>query len=656
MRLLLLLCVSFLIPELGIGQEKRTLTPADYYRIPTVAAPDVSPDGQWVVYTLSTPDSASDKISPDVWMVSVESGDTIKLTNNTASETQPQFSPDGRYISFLSARDGGSAQVWLLDRRGGEARKLTEEKREISFYSWSPDSRKLLLVMKDSLDTTQNNKRRPYVINRYRFKQDVEGYRYDTRKTHLYTFDVASKKVEQLTSGNYNESQPAWSPSGLQIVFVSNRTEDPDRNRNTDLWMLDVESGSPPKQLTTWAGSDEQPALSPDVNYILYVRSTSDANSEYYEQPILAITRVDGDSHNLLSLKHDRPVFNPRWSRDSKSIAVLIADDTRRYVGLFDLQGNLKELAGGDRSFTQVEAGSNDIWIATMSEPWKPTELYSITNGEVKQITHVHDRFMANLNLSRVEKFQSKSKDGTLVSGLLYHPPGINPGQKLPLVFYLHGGPVSQDEFSFDLTRQILAAHGFLTAAVNYRGSSGRGHKYSHTISGEWGHKEVADILGAADHLVKQGSADATRIGISGWSYGGMLTTYSIASDTRFKAAVSGAGVAFPLALYGVDEYIMQYDNEIGPPWKKGNLEKYMRISYPFLKADRIKTPTLFMGGDKDFNVPLSGSEQMYQALRSLGKPTELVVYPNQYHGLTQPSFIVDRFERHIKWFNKYLK
>ena len=204
------------------------------------------------------------------------------------------------------------------------------------------------------------------------------------------------------------------------------------------------------------------------------------------------------------------------------------------------------------------------------------------------------------------------------------------------------------------MSRQILAQAGFAVAAVNYRGSNGRGLAYSKAISGDWGNKEVLDILGAADYLVQTGIADPDKMGIGGWSYGGILTNYTIASDTRFKAAASGAGVSLVMSLYGVDQYILQYENELGVPWK--NLDKYLKLSYPFLQIERIKTPTLFMVGEKDFNVPAVGTEQMYQGLRSIGVPTQLIVYPGQFHGLTLPNFQKDRFERYIKWFDKYLK
>ena len=222
------------------------------------------------------------------------------------------------------------------------------------------------------------------------------------------------------------------------------------------------------------------------------------------------------------------------------------------------------------------------------------------------------------------------------------------------MLLRIHGGPTAQEPHEFDTQRQLFAAHGYAVLNVNYRGSTGRGHDYSNTIAGDWGNKEVADLLAMVDAAVATGNIDADRLGIGGWSYGGILTDYTIATTTRFKAASSGAGMGNLLGLYGVDEYILQYENEIGPPWK--NPELYLKLSYPLIHADRIKTPTLFMGGDKDFNVPLAGGEQMYQALRSVGTPAELIVYPGQFHGFTRPSFIRSRYQSWFDWYDKYVK
>jgi dipeptidyl aminopeptidase/acylaminoacyl peptidase len=232
-------------------------------------------------------------------------------------------------------------------------------------------------------------------------------------------------------------------------------------------------------------------------------------------------------------------------------------------------------------------------------------------------------------------------------------PPDYKPGQKYPTILSIHGGPVSQFNNEFSFVWQLYAAYGYVVVAANPRGSSGRGEAFAKAIYADWGNLDRQDVLAAVDHVVSQGLADPARLGVGGWSYGGMLTNYVIASDTRFKAAISGAGTSNILAGYGTDMYIREYEAELGTPWK--NPEAWMRVSYPFLHADRIVTPTLFVCGEKDFNVPLLNSEQMYQALSSLGRPTQLVIYPGEYHEIVRPSYQRDRMQRYLDWYGKYL-
>jgi dipeptidyl aminopeptidase/acylaminoacyl peptidase len=239
---------------------------------------------------------------------------------------------------------------------------------------------------------------------------------------------------------------------------------------------------------------------------------------------------------------------------------------------------------------------------------------------------------------------------------VVVRPAGSRPGVRLPLILYIHGGPNSQDAYQFSFDRELFAANGYAVLAPNYRGSNGRGSAFQKAIYADWGNKEVIDLLGAVDQAIAAGIADPERLAIGGWSYGGILTDYTIATTPRFKAAVSGAGSALQLSMYGVDQYTVQYDLELGYPWTAEGQERWMKVSYPFFKADRIKTPTLFAVGERDFNVPAVGSEQMYQALRTLGIPTQLVIYPNQFHGITTPSYRVDRLQRYLAWWDRYVK
>ncbi|UHG90788.1 alpha/beta hydrolase family protein [Spirosoma oryzicola] len=656
----LLLALATLTSLSGLAQtpiKKRPINSTDIYRLHTLSDPQVSPDGKWIVYGLSTVDTTKDKRNADLWMTSWDGKESVQITNGPDSESKARFSPDGKYISFVSARQGATkGQIWLMDRRGGEAKKLTDLKTDLDEYVWSPDGKKLALVLQDPdyADSAKTKVRKPYVLDRYHFKADMKGY-LEKGSTHLYVYDIATKKLDTLTTGAHDETSPVWSPDGSQLAFVSNRTDDPDRNQNTDIYVIDARKGATMKQLTTWAGSDNSPVWSPDGKRIAYVRSTASGNFLMYDQPVLAVINQDGGEPKLLSKTLDRPVRNPKWAKDGQTIGVLVLDDRQTYVGQYALaDGKFTKLIGGNRSFSDLEAISAGNWMTVSSDPQTPSELYALENGNLRRLTHVHDAFLAPLELATVEGFTSKSKDGAQVSNILFKPANTPANKKLPTIFYIHGGPVSQDEFSFDLTRQLLSAGGYAVVAVNYRGSNGRGIDYTKAIYSDWGNKEVLDILGATDYVVEKGIADPDRLGIGGWSYGGILTNYTIATDTRFKAAASGAGSSLQLSMYGVDQYTNQYESELGAPWK--NTDKWLKLSYPFLKADRIKTPTLFMAGEKDFNVPSSGSEQMFQALRSLGIPTQLIIYPGQFHGITIPSYQKDRVDRYLQWFDKYLK
>jgi len=647
---LLLTCFTY------AQQPRKPIQPSDIIRIPTLSSPQVSPDGKWVAYSVSEVDTAKDGRVSHLWMQSWDGATSVQLTYGSEAASTPKWSPDGKYISFMSSRESKKGgQVWLMDRRGGEGHKLTDIKGDIDDYEWSPDASKLLLAIGDPENGGKDEPKTPVPlkIDRYHFKEDVAGYLQHLH-LHLYIFDIATKKLDTLTKGDFDEQSAEWSPDGKQVVFVSNHSADPDRNENDDIFVMDAKPGAELHQLTTWKGHDEDPHWSPDGKHIAYLRSTSDADFMMYDQNILCLMDADGNNKKTLTQQLDRPVTSFAWSKDSKTIGFLVADDRERYVAGYDLTNEkISTLLKGEFSVTGIAANVNGDWLLQMNNPYTPTELYTFGNGAPRRLTFHHQQWLSSVALAHVQGFQSKSSDGTLVSGLVYTPDSIN-RKKLPMILYIHGGPVSQDEYSFDITRQILSAAGYTVIGVNYRGSNGRGIAYCKAIYADWGNKEVKDLLGAVDEMVKQGLADPDHLGICGWSYGGILTNYTIASDTRFKAASSGAGSSLQSSMYGSDQYALQYDNEIGPPWK--SQDKWIKLSYPFYHADRIKTPVLFMSGLKDFNVPTAGSEQMYEALKSENVPTEMILYPGQFHGFTKPSYQVDRMQRYIVWFDKYLK
>ncbi len=644
--------------SLAQNNTKRSLIPTDVYKIKNIADPRVSPDGKWVAYVLSTVDTAKDKRNSDIWMVSLDGKETLQMTNTEDGESSPRWSPDGKYLSFIASRNGDKhSQIWLMDRRGGEAKKMTDTKGDIGEYTWSPDGKKIALsiVDQDFTDTAKTKTRLPYVMDRYHFKQDRDGWIED-RYNHLYVFDMDTKKMDTLTKGNFNETSPQWSPNGKQLAFVSNRSADPDRNDNEDIFVMNAEKNAALKKLTDWPGADRNPRWSPDGETIAYTSTSSNLNFTMYGQNGVSLVTPSTGVVKSLAGTVDRNVGDIQWSNDGKNIICLVTDDRKQYVGNISLANNmLSTISGDEKSFSDIQLNSSSNTIVTiLSEPQFPGELYVIENKQLRRLTHIQDSVTNQIQFSKAEGFTSVSKDGAKISGILYRPVNAPEGKKLPTILFIHGGPVGQDDYGFDLSRQMLAAAGYAVAGVNYRGSNGRGIEFTKAIYADWGNKEVMDILGAADYLVKMGIADENNLGIGGWSYGGILTNYTIASTTRFKAAASGAGSSLQLSMYGVDQYVSQYETELGAPWK--NPKKWIDLSYPFFNADKIKTPTLFMAGEKDFNVPSAGSEQMYQALRSLNIPTQLVIYPGQFHGISKPSYQVDRFERYIKWFNKYLK
>ncbi|MBL7727737.1 MAG: PD40 domain-containing protein, partial [Dinghuibacter sp.] len=415
-----------LLPALLTAQPaKRTLRPADILKLNTLSSGRISPDGKWLAYALTTTDSAKDKRNTDIWMMSWDGKEHIQLTNSADGESNPQWSPDGKYISFVAARNGGTSQVYLLNRLGGEAIKLTDVKGGLGEYLWSPDGKKLALTITDPEDTAAKKNPRPYVINRYRFKVDVTGYQYDTRKTHIYLFDVAAKKLDTLTRGQYDEGGIQWSPDGSRIAFVSNRTEDPDKNSNSDIYIIEARPGATMRQLTTWPGSDYAPQWSPDGTRLAYNRSSAPDNYIMYDHPVLAVIPAAGGEPTLLATQLDRGVTNHRWFANGQKIMAIVTDDCERYVVAFEpATGKMERVIGGPRNFTSVEPHPDGSWLAGMAEAHVPAEWYALENGALRRLTKANDELMNQLTLGRVEKIVSKSKDGATVSSLLFLPPG----------------------------------------------------------------------------------------------------------------------------------------------------------------------------------------------------------------------------------------
>ncbi|HKO03526.1 MAG TPA: S9 family peptidase [Candidatus Acidoferrales bacterium] len=656
-------------PKLPPAAAPRNLTVDDFFALQDVARAQISPDGIWVAYTVRTLDLAEDKSHTQIWMVPAAGGEAVPLTAKGVNSSSPHWSPDGKHLAFLSARgEGAKTQIWTLYMGGGEAQQLTDTIQSVNAFEWSPAGDRIALVLQDpspeEIDTARRAKAGekpkktgppPWVIDRQQFKFDTVGY-LDDRRTHLYVLDVASKKMTQVTSGDYDDSEPAWSPDGRFLAFTSNRTEIPDANYNTDIWVVAADNPDKGKNLvrvTSNPGSDHSPAWSPDGKWIACV-SQMDAQALDYATHHLVVVPALGGQARVLTQKLDRNIRNPRFSPDGQSIFAMIEEDGVQPLARISVAaGEITRLTPGRLTVHDFSFNREGALALTVGESDRPSEVFALSSRELRRLSRVNDAFLAQVRLGKVEYAKVKGKDGVEVAGYITYPPGYNSELRYPTILRPHGGPVSQTAADFDFTAQLFAANGYVVLQPNYRGSAGYGQAFSQAIFADWGNKEYLDLMTFLDAIVARGIADPDRLGVGGWSYGGIMTDYCIIKTDRFKAAISGASEVLYITNYGHDHYQRQYNTEFGPPWN--NRALYEKLS-PFNSVEKIVTPTLIMGGDQDWNVPIINSEQLYQALKVLGRTTQLVVYPGEYHGFTKPTHLRDRFERYLAWYAKYLK
>lgn len=665
LRLALVLGLAFPAISGKEGRDTRNLVVDDYFRIHRVSDPQISPDGKWVAFVVSTMNLEEDKSESRIWMVSIEGGEAIPMTAKGNSTSRPRWSPDGKYLSFLAARDNDKTQVWILFRKGGDSMQLTEVVQGVKSYDWSPDGSKLLLTLQDpkpgeiEKDKKEDEEKtpEPWVIDRLQFKQDYTGY-LDRRRTHLYVYDIESKTMTQITFGDFDDNQPAWSPDGKSVAFVSNRTDEPDSNYNTDIWVVaadDPDQGKTLLQVTKNPGADSSPTWSPDGKSIAYI-SVTDTDALAYATPHLAVVSSQGGEANVLTEKLDRHISNPRFSVDGESIYFVLEDSGERQLARIPAGGGTVErLITGSQIINGFEIGKDGAIAALVTGPYLPPEVFIYSRGELEQVSRVNKKLFSEVRLGAVEKFRFKSKDGTEIESFVVKPPAFDPGFRYPALLRIHGGPVSQYDFEFNFEAQLFAAHGYVVVLPNPRGSSGYGQDFSLNIWRSWGEKDYEDVMAAVDYVIEQSFADPDRLGVGGWSYGGLLTNNVIVKTGRFKAAITGASSTLYVSNYGHDHYQRWWVEELGVPWKKENREIWDKLS-PFNYVENVTTPTLIVGGEKDWNVPIINSEQLYQALKRLGRTTQLVVYPGESHGIDTPSYIKDLYERYLDWYGKYVK
>jgi dipeptidyl aminopeptidase/acylaminoacyl peptidase len=650
-----LLCFSFflIIPIHSAAQSAKTdFTIDDYFELKNVGSPVISPDGKWVAYTVTETNYKDDSRETRIWMSPTDGGEALPMTAKGYSASSPKWSPDGTYLSFMASRgEVEKTQVWTLNMKGGEAVQMTDIEQGVSDFEWSPDSERLLLMIKDL--KKESERPEPYVIDRLQFKRDYAGY-LDRRRTHIYTFSPGDTAAVQLTFGDFDDSQAVWSPDGKKIAFVSNRTSNADGNMNSDIWVVDAnDPDAGLTKITKNRGSDSSPAWSPDGNSIVHT-SVMDTSAIWYATNKLVITDASGSGDSRMLLDElDRNIYSPTYSEDGKNIWFLLEDRGETQLASVSTNGNnLNRVIADDLSVRSFDIHQN--MIATLQSTFDhPHEVHLLREGQIDRITHVNDALLKDRKLAQMEEIRFNSKDGTPIEGFMVTPAEYDGSERIPAILWIHGGPVSQYEHSFNFIPQLFAANGYTVLMINPRGSSGYGQAFSEILFADWGNKDFEDVMAGVDHAIEAGVADPNKLGVGGWSYGGILTNYVITQTDRFKGAISGASETLYRSNYGHDHYQLYWEKELGLPWETP--EKWERIS-PFNDVDKVTTPTLWIGGGEDWNVPILGSEQMYQAMKRLGIETQLVVYPGEHHGIRKPTFQKDRFERYLNWFGTYVK
>ncbi len=640
---------------------KRLFGAADVLRIARVSSPRISPDGARVAYLVSTvkfgkdgdeskKDDESGKFVTQLWVVPTvgPASAARQFTRGEKSVSNAKWSPDGKILAFTmeaGEEKEAKAQVWFLYADGGEAWQVTKHKSGVGEYEFSPDGNSLLLVATVP-ESTDEEKRK-------KVKDDAVVVDRDFKMEHLWSWVIATGEEKQLTKGDFTVSDPRWSPDGLHITFTSNPTPLQDDSSLRMAWVLDVKGGKQRKLVET-AEATHTARWSADGKWIAYL---SNARAEV-SQANLFVVGADGGEPRKLTSGFDLDAGEPLWALDEKEIFFSAVNGQSEDVFAANVaSGGVREVIAmpGVIQLDEIK-GKGEIAVGTWSDPRHPDEVFRTDMGtrSIDVVTN-QNAWLADYALGETEVDRWKSSaDGMEIDGVVTKPVGFDGSHKVPFLLNPHGGPTGTSLLSFSSTAQIMAANGYLVLQPNFRGSVGRGEKFARANQNDWGGGDYKDDMSGVQAMVDRGWADPDRLGAFGWSYGGYMTFWMDTQTDRFKAISPGAGLPDLYSMYSqsdIHRYMRFYFDEKAP-WD--NFQEYWDHS-PMKYVGNVKTPTMILHGESDTRVPIPQSEEFYRALHERHVPVEYVRYPRENHGFVEPRHLVDRLQRYLVFFGKYL-
>ena len=647
------------------------MRPEDVYALTSVGDPRLSPDGRHAAYVVNRVDREANAYRAAIWVAPLDgSGEPRQFTSGERSDHTPRWSPDGRWLAFVSNRDGedekAHGELYVLPADGGEPRRLTEGKEGVESIAWSSDSRRIAFarrVRDAGYEEEDERKRPPRRFTRVFYKLDSVGWTGDRRK-HLFIVDLEGAE-RQLTDGDCEDGEPAWSPDGNRIVFTSLRGEHWDTELVNALYELEVDAEeAEPRRITQPDESGTMASFSPDGSLIAYRHEPEDRTYPHHGQ--IAVMRADGGDRRVLTASLDRQctpfplVREPVWDGDRVLFRVEDGGNVHIYTVAADGLGQPELLVGGEQSTGLYDiAGGRLVYTASTST--RPHELFA---DEGTRITSVCDDFVAGRELAGAERFTAVSADGTEVDAWLVRPPGFEDGRRYPVLLTIHGGPFTQYETGFFDEVQVYAGAGYCVLYSNPRGGSGYSEAWGRAIRGPggdggpgWGTLDYEDLIGVVDNALEQFPfLDGERLGVLGGSYGGYMTSWIVGHTNRFKAALSERAVNHLVSAFGSSDLFWIFERQFGGPmWD--NVDEWLRMS-PATYAHEIETPVLVVHSENDLRCNVEQGEHLFTLLRLLGKETEMLRFPGESHELSRsgsPTHRVQRFDAILEWFGRYL-